>query len=75
MTIQITVDENAKIKVGMPVSETTLQFVEEDGGTKLVSVTTFENEEALKTVMDMGMLEGITQTWDRLDDLVSAQEK
>ena len=59
----------------MPVSETTLQFVEEDGGTKLVSVTTFENEEALKTVMDMGMLEGITQTWDRLDDLVSAQEK
>jgi hypothetical protein len=24
--------------------------------------------QALKTVMDMGMLEGITQTWDRLEE-------
>jgi hypothetical protein len=24
--------------------------------------------EALKTVMDMGMLQGITETWDRLEE-------
>ncbi len=67
------VDEEAQIQDGMPVSETTLQFVEEDGATRLISTTNFESEDALKAVMDMGMLEGITQTWDRLEELVETQ--
>lgn len=27
--------------------------------------------EALKTVMDMGMMQGITETWDRLDEYLA----
>ncbi|MDU5949918.1 MAG: SRPBCC domain-containing protein, partial [Paenibacillus macerans] len=28
----------------------------------------YVSAEALKTVMDMGMLQGITETWDRLEE-------
>ena len=28
----------------------------------------YVSEEALKTVMDMGMLQGITETWDKLEE-------
>ncbi|GIP26616.1 hypothetical protein J23TS9_17460 [Paenibacillus sp. J23TS9] len=59
---------------GMPVTTITLTFEEQDGKTKLINRAVYESEEALKTVMDMGMEEGITQTWDRLEEyLPSAQ--
>ena len=63
-------DENAVVQDGMPVSTTAMRFMEEGDKTRVVSVTTFESEEALKAVMDMGMIEGITQTWDRLGELL-----
>ncbi|WP_127529852.1 SRPBCC domain-containing protein [Paenibacillus kobensis] len=56
----------------MPSTEVTLTFIEQDGKTKLVNRAVYVSEEALKTVMDMGMLEGITQTWDRLDEIVQS---
>lgn len=37
-----------------------------EGKTKLVSHTKYESAEALKTVLDMGMEQGISETWDRL---------
>lgn len=64
------VDENAVVQIGMPVITTHQQFIEENGTIKIISVGTYENEEALKMVMDMGMLQGITETWDRLDEVV-----
>jgi len=64
------VDENAEVQVGMPVSESDLRFVEANEGTKLVCVVTYESEEALKTVVEMGMLQGIAMTWDNLEALL-----
>lgn len=52
----------------MPSTEVTLQFIDLGGKTKLVSRGEYVSEEALKTVMDMGMLQGITETWDRLEE-------
>ncbi|WP_141433938.1 SRPBCC domain-containing protein [Bacillus sp. 03113] len=51
---------------GMPPSEITMTFVEYEGKTKLISRSKFPSAEALKTVMEMGMEQGITETWDRL---------
>jgi uncharacterized protein YndB with AHSA1/START domain len=51
---------------GLPASEITLNFEEYEGKTKVVSRAQFGSAEALKTVIDMGMEQGITETWDRL---------
>ncbi|MNV73265.1 hypothetical protein D3C71_1664040 [compost metagenome] len=43
-------------------------FEECDGKTKLVSRSKYASADALKTVMDMGMEQGITETWERLEE-------
>lgn len=50
----------------LPPSTTTLTFEEYEGKTRVVSVSQYRSAEALKTVVDMGMEQGITETWDRL---------
>lgn len=57
---------------GMPPSQITVIFTEEEGRTKLVSRAVFDSTEALKTVLDMGMEQGISETWDRLDEYLLA---
>jgi uncharacterized protein YndB with AHSA1/START domain len=52
----------------MPSSQITMTFVEHEGKTKLVNRAQFASEEALKKVLEMGMEQGITETWDRLDE-------
>jgi uncharacterized protein YndB with AHSA1/START domain len=51
---------------GMPSSQITMTFVEYEGKTKLVSRAQYASAEALKAVLEMGMEQGITETWDRL---------
>jgi uncharacterized protein YndB with AHSA1/START domain len=51
----------------MPITPITNTFAEtSDGKTKVVSVTQYDSEEALQTVIEMGVEEGSKQTWDRL---------
>ncbi len=55
----------------MPATEVTMTFTDLGGKTRLVSRSAYSSAEALKTVMDMGMLQGITETWDRLEERLS----
>ncbi|MBW7477337.1 SRPBCC domain-containing protein [Paenibacillus oenotherae] len=57
---------------GMPSTQVTLTFEEHEGKTKLTSSSIYASEEALKTVLDMGMEQGITETWDRLAEHLQA---
>jgi uncharacterized protein YndB with AHSA1/START domain len=59
-------NENAEL----PPSEITLLFEEVEGKTKLVNRALFPSVEALETVLKMGMQQGITETWDRLAELL-----
>lgn len=59
----------------MPATEVTMAFIDLGGKTKLVSRSEYASAEALKTVMDMGMLQGITETWDRLEERLSEVER
>ncbi len=54
----------------MPAPEVTMEFIDLRVETKLVSRSVFDSKESLQAVLDMGLLEGITQTWDRLNELV-----
>ncbi|MGP4039265.1 SRPBCC domain-containing protein [Gracilibacillus sp. D59] len=60
-------DADGNINETMPSSEITLEFIDMDGMTKLVNRAEYVSAEALNSVMDMGMLEGITETWNRLE--------
>jgi uncharacterized protein YndB with AHSA1/START domain len=59
-------DAEGNIVEGMPESLVTLTFVEHEGKTKLINHSQYASPEALKTVMDMGHVEGMTETSDRL---------
>lgn len=63
-------DEHGDVTPGMPASKTTLTFTKVKGGTKLTSVTEYETDEALAQLLEMGMKEGITDTWERLAEFV-----
>lgn len=45
-----------------------MEFIDLGDETKLVNRVEYASAEGLNTVMDMGMLEGIAQTWDRLEE-------
>lgn len=59
-------DAEGNTAEGMPETLVALLFEEEDGHTRVTNRAEFESAEALKSVLDMGMLQGITETWDRL---------
>ncbi|OME91332.1 MULTISPECIES: SRPBCC domain-containing protein [Paenibacillus] len=67
-------DAEGNIAEGMPATTVTMSFEEQDGKTKLISRAVYESPEALKTVLDMGMEEGITQTWDRLEEYLATKQ-
>ncbi|CAM4092902.1 SRPBCC domain-containing protein [Paenibacillus alkaliterrae] len=60
-------DAEGNIAENMPETLVTLDFVEQDGKTKLVNTAQYATAEALQTVLDMGMLQGMSETLDNLD--------
>lgn len=50
----------------MPATLVTLEFIETENGTKVINRGEYASPEGLQQVMDMGMLQGVTETWDRL---------
>lgn len=63
-------DAEGNPQEGMPVSHVEMELFDEDGKTRIVSTTTFESDEAFNTVIEMGVEEGIGETWDRLAETV-----
>jgi uncharacterized protein YndB with AHSA1/START domain len=61
-------DAEGNVNNEMPATVGTVEFVDLGGKTKIVSRSEYVSPEALKAVMDMGMLQGITETWDRLEE-------
>lgn len=54
----------------MPSTTVTIDFVDMGGKTKIVSTGKYASKEALDQVIGMGMIQGITMTYDRLDALL-----
>lgn len=65
-------DANRNISEFMPETETVMHFHDEGGKTRVVSNTVFADEAALKQVIEMGMEQGLKETWDRLESYVSS---
>ncbi len=65
-------DAQGQINPDLPPTLSTLTFEEVEGGTKVINRASYSTAAALQTVIDMGMLQGITQTWDRLAEYMEA---
>jgi len=67
-------DAEGKVAEGMPPMRITIEFADEDGKTRVTSRTEFASGDALKQVLDMGVVEGTTQTWDRLEEYLASRD-
>lgn len=61
-------DADGNVNTEMPSTDVTMEFIDVGGKTRLVSRSAYASAESLKAVMEMGMLQGITETWDRLEE-------
>lgn len=68
-------DAEGNVNEALPSTKVTMEFIDLGGKTKIVSRSEYVSPEALKTVMDMGMLQGITETWDRLEERLAEVEE
>lgn len=67
-------DAGGNVNEDLPATAVTLTFQDVGGSTKIVSRSGYASADALQSVLDMGMLKGITETWDRLEErLVQVQ--
>lgn len=58
---------------GMPQMQITIEFTDEDGRTRVTSRTEFPSRDGLKQVLDMGVVQGATETWDRLEEYLASR--
>jgi uncharacterized protein YndB with AHSA1/START domain len=65
-------DAEGNLNESMPSTVVTLEFIDMGDKTKLVNRGEYVSAESLKNVMDMGMLQGITETWNRLSELLES---
>ncbi|MBD1382236.1 SRPBCC family protein [Metabacillus arenae] len=61
-------DEEGNAVDGMPETQITMEFVEHEGKTKLISRSQYVSIEALQQVLDMGVVEGSASHYDCLDE-------
>jgi len=61
-------DEAGNPIEGAPEMLITVTFTEQGSRTKLSTHTLFTSAADLESVLAMGMVEGVTQTWDRLEE-------
>jgi uncharacterized protein YndB with AHSA1/START domain len=66
-------DASGNAMPDMPEAVGTVDFVEIDGRTKVINTTTYASTADLEKVLGMGMEEGVTQTWDRLDEVLASE--
>lgn len=65
-------NEDGSANTDLPASTMRLELVEKDGRTTLTAVTTFASREAMQTVLDMGMEEGMREAMGQMDAVLAA---
>ena len=65
-------DKDGGVNTDMPQMVMTVTFTDEGGKTKVNMHTKYPSAEAMKTLTEMGMIDGLTEAWDQLEELVTA---
>jgi uncharacterized protein YndB with AHSA1/START domain len=64
-------DSEFNVLPDMPGMVITVEFVEKEGKTTVISRTKFSTAEALKQVVDMGVVEGMSSQYEKLEKYLS----
>jgi uncharacterized protein YndB with AHSA1/START domain len=64
-------NRDGTVNDALPRTHSTFLFLDAGGRTTLRNVARYDSAAALQEVLAMGMAEGITQTFDRLEELLS----
>lgn len=68
-------DAEGNVSPEMPKMLNTITFTAADGQTQVTSHSEFAAAEDLETIIQMGMEEGMAQSWDQLDDHLAQLQK
>ena len=63
-------DANGVIDESLPAGTITMVFDEREGKTTIASVSTYESADAVTKLVEMGMIDGVTETWKQLERLL-----
>jgi len=66
-------DAEGNVNEAMPQTKSSVEFATEGDRTRLTMTATYASPEELQKVIDMGMIPGITETLDRLDEHLAEQ--
>ncbi len=64
-------DDQGNINTDLPASKNNIDLIVKGDSTLLHAVTYYDSEEALRTVLEMGMEQGFDQTLDKLEEIVN----
>ncbi|MTI86945.1 MAG: SRPBCC domain-containing protein [Balneolaceae bacterium] len=65
-------DPEGNVLSNMPELDNSVEFIPQDGGTTTaLMTTTFENNDQLTSILEMGMEEGLNSSMDRLDEYLA----
>lgn len=63
-------DKDGNIDITLPSSTVTVLLDGNDGTATLTSLAVYESAEVVRKLVEMGMVEGIKDTWRQLEELV-----
>lgn len=73
--IDMFADEEGQPTEGMPELKITMNFIEQEGQTKIITRSEFASVEDLKRIMDMGVVQGMASQFECLDELLEELQK
>lgn len=65
-------DEHFTVNQAMPTSKNVFSFAAHDGGTRATYTSTYATAEGLQQVLDMGVVEGASQSINQIDTLLAS---
>jgi uncharacterized protein YndB with AHSA1/START domain len=67
-------DKEGNVNTDFPITVVRIEFADTDGKTTVKSIARYGSTDDLQKVKDMGMIDGIRETWDRLDEYLAKLE-
>ncbi|MCC5940569.1 MAG: SRPBCC domain-containing protein [Balneolaceae bacterium] len=65
-------DKDGTVNTGMPSFDTIIHFTPEGDKTVVKVISTVGSKEEVEKLVEMGMIDGFTETWDRLEEHLAA---
>lgn len=73
--IDVFSDEEGNVDPKLPQGKATVTFEEDGGKTTLTMTAEYQSPEEIQKLVEMGMVEGLKDTWNQLERLLASQKQ